>query len=80
MVLKNSFSKAKKITRFMKSKLTSTKSGKLEVELLKGQESFRINSFVKSNVWAVLPDGQSNFKKGKIIDCFLPNYSNKILY
>jgi molybdopterin molybdotransferase len=51
----------------------------LKLSLLKGQESFRINSFVKSNVWAMLPDGQSNFKKGQIIDCFLPNHSNKIL-
>ena len=78
-VLKNSFIKVKKFTRFIKSKLSTTKNGRLEVELLKGQESFRINSFVKSNVWTVLPDGQANFKKGQIIDCFLPNYSNKIL-
>jgi molybdopterin molybdotransferase len=78
-VLKNSFSKVKTFTRFIKSKLGTTKNGRLEVELLKGQESFRINSFVKSNVWAMLPDGQSNFKKGQIIDCFLPNHSNKIL-
>ena len=52
---------------------------KLEVELLSGQESFRIKSFVKSNVWAVLPNGKSSFKKGQIIDCFLHNHSNKTL-
>ena len=75
MILK----KKNKFTRFIKSKLKNTKNGKLEVELLKGQESFRINSFVKSNVWAVLPRGQSKFKKGQIIDCFLPNYPNIIL-
>jgi molybdopterin molybdotransferase len=78
-VLKNSFIKVKKFTRFIKSKLSTTNNGRLEVELLKGQESFRINSFVKSNVWAMLPNGQANFKKGQIIDCFLPNHSNKIL-
>ena len=39
----------------------------------------KINSFVRSNVWAVLPHGQSKFKKGQIIDCFLPNEPNKIL-
>ena len=49
------------------------------VELLAGQESYKINSFVRSNVWAVLPHGQSKFKKGQIIDCFLPNEPNKIL-
>ena len=77
--LKHSFKKNKNFTRFIKSKLNTTKNGKLEVELLPGQESFRINSFTKSNVWAVLPNGQSIFKKGQIIDCFLSNQSNKIL-
>jgi molybdopterin molybdotransferase len=78
-ILKNNFEKKKFFTRFIKSKLNTTKNGKLEVELLPGQESFRINSFVRSNVWSVLPHGQSKFKKGQIIDCFLPNCSNKIL-
>ena len=77
-ILKNSFEKKNNITRFIKSKLNTTKNGKLVVELLPGQESFRINSFVKSNIWAVLPQGQSNFKKGQIIDCFFPNLTNKI--
>ena len=79
-VLKNTFVKNKNFTRFIKSKINSTKNGKLEVELLPGQESFRVNSFTKSNIWAVLPSGQSKFEKGQIIDCFLPNYPNKILY
>ena len=77
-ILRNDFEKKKNFTRFIKSKLITTKNGELQVELLKGQESFRINSFVKSNVWAVLPYGQSNFKKGEIIDCFLPNQPNII--
>ena len=66
------------MTRFIKSKIITTKNGKIEVELLPGQESFRIKSFVMSNIWAVLPQGQSKFKKGQIIDCFLPSLSNKI--
>ncbi len=78
-VLLNNFEKKKSFTRFIKSKLSTTKDGKLNVKLLSGQESFKTKPFVKSNVWAVLPRGQSIFKKGQIIDCFLPNYSNKIL-
>ena len=78
-ILKNNFDKKKNFTRFIKSKISTTKNGKLEVELLPGQESFRINSFVKSNIWAVLPIGQTKFKKGQIVDCFFPNYPNKIL-
>ena len=77
--LKNNYKKNNKFTRFIKSKLITTQNGKLEVELLPGQESFRINSFVKSNIWALLPQGQTKFKKGQIVDCFFPNCPNKIL-
>ena len=78
-VLKNEFTKKKNFTRFAKSKINTTKNGKLEVEILKGQESFRIKSFVKSNIWTLLPSGKSRFRKGEIIDCYLPNYSNQTL-
>ena len=78
-ILKNNFSKKKNFTRFAKSKLSTTKNGKIEVEVLKGQESFRIKSFVKSNIWALLPAGKSKFKKGEIVDCFFPNQYNQTL-
>ena len=78
-ILKNNFLKKKNLARFAKSKLTTTKNGKIEVEILKGQESFRIKSFVKSNIWALLPAGKSKFKKGEIVDCFFPNQINQSL-
>ena len=77
--LKNSFSKKQNFTRFAKSKLSTTKNGKIEVEILQGQESFRVKSFVKSNIWSLLPAGKSKFKKGDILDCFFPNHSNQSL-
>ena len=78
-ILKNSFQKKKDFTRFIKSKITTTQNGKLELEVLQGQESFRIRSFVNSNIWAVFPSGKSKFKKGDLIDCFSPNLSNSNL-
>ena len=39
----------------------------------------KIQSFIKSNIWTLLPSGKSKFKKGDIVDCYLPNYSQKIL-
>ena len=78
-VLKNNFVKKKNFTRFAKSKINTTKNGKIEVEILKGQESFRIKSFIKSNIWTLLPAGKSKFKKGEIVDCFFSNYSNQSL-
>ena len=78
-ILKNAFTKKKNFVRFAKSKLSATKNGRIEVEILKGQESFRIKSFVKSNIWALLPAGKSKFKKGQIVDCFFPNHINQSL-
>ena len=78
-VLKNNFVKKKNFTRFAKSKINTTKNGKIEVEILKGQESFRIKSFIKSNIWTLLPAGKTKFKKGEIVDCFFSNYSNQCL-
>ena len=74
--LKKNYSKNKKIIKFLKARLTSTNDGKLELEVLKGQESFKIKSFVKSNVWGLFKDGQSKFKKGELIDCYSPVGSN----
>ena len=78
-ILKSNYVKKKNFTRFAKSKLNTTNNGKIKVEILKGQESFKIKSFVKSNIWALLPAGKSKFKKGEIVDCFLPNSSNSTL-
>ena len=74
--LKKKYLKNKKIIRFLKAKLTSTDDGILEVQVIKGQESFRIKSFVESNVWGLFKDGQSTFKKGELIDCYSPVGSN----
>jgi len=78
-ILKNNFIKKKEFTRFAKSKLNITNNGKIEVEILKGQESFRIKSFIKSNIWTLLPAGKSKFQKGEIVDCFFPNHVNQTL-
>ena len=77
--LKNNFVKNGDFTRFVKSKLSTTKDGKLEVQILKGQESFRIKPFVESNIWTLLPAGKSKFKKGEIVQCFFPNHLNDSL-
>ena len=70
--LKNSYSKKKNFTRFLKSKVVINNKGTAEVEILKGQESFRIKSFTKANAWALFRSGKSAFKKGELIECFSP--------
>ena len=79
-ILKNSFVKKKNFTRFVKAKLSINKNNKLEVEILKGQESFKIKSFINSNVWAVLKDGKTQFKKGQMIECYNLRIANKLFF
>ena len=45
--LKNKFSKKKKFTRFVKGKLTFDKKGSVQFEVFEGQESYKIEPFVK---------------------------------
>ena len=68
--LKNNFSKKKNFARFIKGKLTFSKEGLAEFEVFKGQESYKIKSFTKSNAWGVFKDGISVFKKGSYIQCY----------
>jgi len=68
--LKNNLKKRGNFTRFLKGKLTSNNNGNLEIEILDGQESFKIKSFVKTNVWGIFDAGKSIFKKGQQIKCF----------
>ncbi len=75
--LKNRFEKNKKFTRFLKTKLTTTKSGNLYVKVLKGQESFKIKSLIEANAWGLLKSGQSIFRKNEKIDCYVPLGFNK---
>ena len=77
-ILKNDFYKKSQFTRFVKSKINTTKDGKIVIEILKGQESFRIQPFVKSNIWTLLPSGKSKFRKNEIVDCFFHSHPNKI--
>ena len=48
--VKNKFVKKKQFTRFIKGRISFSKKSSVKFEILKGQESFRIKSFNKSNV------------------------------
>jgi len=68
--LKNKFEKKKNFTRFIKGKITVSKKGHLEFEVLQGQESFKLKPLAKSNAWGQFNNGQNVFKKGNLIDCY----------
>ncbi len=77
--LKYKFSKKKNFTRFIKGKLNFTKKGDMEFEAFKGQESYKIGSFTKSNAWGVFKDGVSKYKKGALIECYSLSGVNELL-
>jgi len=74
--IKNQLVKKKKFTRFLKGKLSFSKKGIAEFEVHKGQESFRIKPFTKSNAWGLFPSGKVKFKKGDFIECYTPTGIN----
>ena len=77
--LKYKFLKRKNLTRFIKGKLIFTKKGEAEFEVLKGQDSYKIGSFTKSNAWGVFKDGVSKFKKGTYVECYSLSGINELL-
>ena len=77
--LKYEFLKKKNFTRFIKGKLIFTKKGEAEFEVFKGQESYKIGSYTKSNAWGVFKDGVSKFKKGAYIECYSLSGINEFL-
>ena len=77
--LKNKFSKKKKFTRFVKGKLTFDKKGLVQFEVFEGQESYKIEPFVKSNAWGVFKDGVSVFNRGNLIEVYSASGLNEFL-
>ena len=68
--LKQKFIKKKNFTRFIKGQLSFSNKSVAEFRVQKGQESFRIKPFTKSNVWGLFPNGKSKFKKNDFIKCY----------
>ena len=58
---------------------TFSKKGFAEFEVFKGQESYKIKPFTKSNAWGVFREGVSNFKKGSYIQCYSSSGFNEFL-
>ena len=77
--LKNSFSKKKFFTRFIKGNLVFSKKGQAEFEVFKGQASYKIKPFSKSNAWGGFKSGKSSFKKGAYIECYSISGFNEFL-
>ena len=73
------FVKKKLFTWFIKGNLTFSNKGVVMFEPFRGQESFRINPFIKTNAWGLFPNNKSNFNKGDLIECYSLSGINDML-
>ena len=76
--IKSTFIKKKNYTRFIKGRLSFSNKGQAEFEIFKGQESYKINPFTKSNAWGFFPSGKNLFKNGSLIKCFTATGINEL--
>jgi molybdopterin molybdotransferase len=65
--LSNKYFKAKIFTHFVRCFMKIDNSGLVQLEVLQGQQSNKIKSFVEANCWGIFPQGKDKFKKGDII-------------
>ena len=67
-ILINKYYKVKNFTHFARCFMKINNRGLVQLEVLQGQQSNRIKSFVKANCWGIFPQGKDKFKKGDIIE------------
>jgi molybdopterin molybdotransferase len=53
-----------------KARVLVSEQAELQVQILPGQESFRIAPFVQANAWVVLPENASVLEAGTLLPCF----------
>lgn len=56
------------LRRFLKARLRHSVSSGIGLELLEGQESYRIGSLLQANAWAVLHEDASELPAGTLVD------------
>jgi len=64
----NKYSKRKNFTHFARCLINVNAKGLGELQVLQGQQSHRIESFVKANCWGIFHSGKDKFKSGDIIE------------
>ena len=64
----NKYSKPKNFTHFARCLINVNAKGLGELQALQGQQSHRVESFVKANCWGIFPSGKEQFKSGDIIE------------
>jgi molybdopterin molybdotransferase len=57
-------------TLIQKAALAVSDDAQLQLRVLAGQESFRIQPFAQANAWAVLPESDTTLEAGRVLECY----------
>lgn len=68
--LKNAFTKESPFRFFQKARCHHDSEGQLHVEVLPGQESYKISPLLQQNCWAVIPETGLNLRAGHLVDVY----------
>ena len=66
--LSHALEKKSEFLFLQKARVEFDENSQLQVRLLTGQESFRIQPLLEANAWALLPADMSSFLKGSLVD------------
>jgi molybdopterin molybdotransferase len=66
--LRKKYTKVKSFTHFVRCFMKIDNKGVVQLEVLQGQQSNKIKSFIDANCWGIFPEGKSKFKKGEVIE------------
>lgn len=70
IALKADFAKAPALRFFARAWVGPDAAGRLEVEVLPKQESFRLMPMLQANAWAVVPEGQAGAARGEAVEVY----------
>jgi molybdopterin molybdotransferase len=70
----NAYSKKPRLRFHLKSRLRIDAQGRLAVEVLDGQESYRIRPLAEANAWSVVPAEIDALLPGAYVDVYGPGH------
>jgi molybdopterin molybdotransferase len=58
------------LRHFLKARMRQSADARLVVDLLEGQQSYRMGSLLQANAWVVLPESADQWSAGAMVECW----------
>lgn len=66
----NAFSKKPDLHMILKGRLEYWEDGSITVDILDGQESFKVSPFLSMNCWVHVPEGRPDVRSGEVVETY----------